>query len=593
MKRIIQNILIGVVISTLIWAPSCDNYFEEPITSSITLDTVFSDVLKAEKGLNAAYYLVPFMFPTAWSPVDNGYRNVSRVHQNTTASISDEAVSSLNWGGAHKLYYVGSMNALNAGVNNGDKRMFEHIFEEPYYYMRRAYIFLENVESVPGATQEFIDTKSAEAKLLIAMGYFELLKRYGSCPWVGSVIGANDEVDETRPPLAEFVDNIDRLIEEAKPNLPDRWDSSNRGRVNKASAYFLRSRLWLWAASPIFNNSTPFISGPADAAISFGSYDQDRWRKAADMAKEAIDYCESVGFSLVNTNDPILDYTLATRDLNGHVENTEVILFSREGGSYNGKHSANNFFGRHKPPSRNKSSKGCAASCPTHNFVQLYETVDGSDFDLSSSNPWEKLDPRFHASIIHDRAEYGGAVIGIMQKRDALAETIDTYNDEWITGYWLRKFMHPEHHTDQNLTFDMPYFYMRLPELYINYAEALNEYSPGHSDITTYINKTRQRVGMPNIPSLGQDEMREAIYREKAVEFAFEDQRYFDLKRWLRGEEIHKTKIGVKRSADGGYEIAEVPGDRQYIPWNDKFYLMPFPDYEIQKGLGLIQNPGF
>ncbi|WP_421918879.1 RagB/SusD family nutrient uptake outer membrane protein [Marinifilum sp.] len=571
---------------------SCDNYFDEPVVQDITTEDIYGDTINAITSLNGAYYLVPHLWPSHTGFQDGGNRNSNRMDLNLTGVICDEAASSPNWMGAHKLYYNGSINPANTDVKQS-----EFLFKEPYYYMRRAFNYLNNVENIPNATESYIKRTSAEARMLVALGYFALIKRYGSVPWIDKALTANDEVDETRMPLVDIIGKVDSIIVRALPDLPDRWSDNHQGRVTKASAYFLRSRLALWAASPLFNTGTPYLdAGEANSAICMGNYDPNRWRIAADRAKEAIDYCESQGFELVNTGDPIADYTFATRDLVGNQRNTEVILFSRIHSSRQAKNNpSGTFYFRHMPPGKTKSSKGAAALCPTQNFVELYETVDGSEVDLTKSNPWANLDPRFHASIIHDKASFGGSKLGIMPKKHKDADKkLDKYNDQWVTGFFMRKFLHEEQYTDPNLSFDAPYFCMRLPELYFNYAEALNEYDPGNADITTYLNKTRERVGMPDIASMGQDEMREAIRNEKAVEMAFEDQRFFDLKRWKMGEKSMEIRRGIQRIKSGGYEIKNCTDDRQFSQgWQDKYYLWPFPLEEVQRGFGLVQNPGY
>jgi hypothetical protein len=571
---------------------ACEDFYEEPIMSDITEEIIFSDTLKAIGVLNSAYFIVPYYFPEGGKDKD-GIRKTMRLGYNLTASVTDEGISSINWSGAFKRYYNNSIDPLTVGKDGPESGMQEFVFEEPYYYIRKLYNYLDNVNTIPGASEGFIRQTSAEANLLIAMAYFELMKRYGSVPLVDHVIGANEIVDETRPELSTMISFIDGQITKALPDLPVRWPEYYRMRVNRGSAYFLRSRLWLWAASPLFNTSTPYIdNGDLNKCICLGTdNDPALWEKAAQYAKEAIVFCEANGYALVDTDDPEADYTLATRDL---PNNTEVVLASRR---HQNANQGDPFYFRSLPPRETRASQGCASVCPTQNFVDMYETIDGSEVDYASANPWTKLDPRFHASIIHDKAAFGAGIIGIMHKNDPLADNTDKYNAEWVSGYFMRKFFHSEHYLKSNksLSFDLVCMVMRLPELYFNYAEALNEYSPGHPDIMTYLNKTRIRAHMSPITANGQHEVREAIRKEKAIEFAFEDHRFFDLRRWLRGDLITQKKLGVKRAAGGGYVIVDAPQDRQYFDykWDDKFYLLPFPEYEIQKAKGLTQNPGY
>lgn len=594
-KKYFNRAILMIALSALILS-SCEDFYDEPIMSDITEEVIFSDTLKAIGVLNSAYFIVPYYFPEGGKDKD-GIRKTLRIGYNLTASTTDEGISSINWTGAHMRYYNNSISPLTVGAEGPESNNQEFVFEDNYVYIRKLYKYLDNVKDIPNATDYFKKTTTAEAKLLIAMAYFEYFKRYGSVPLVDHVIGANEEIDESRPPLNELISFIDDLIVEAIADLPAQWPEYNRLRVNKGSAYFLRSRLWLYAASPLFNTSQPYIdNGEGNKFICLGTdNDPELWKKAAQYSKEVIDFCESNGYALIDTDNPVVDYTHATRDFLG---NTEVVLGSRRHEQAN---QGDAFYFRNLPPRETRASQGTAGTCPTQNFVDMYETVDGSEIDYANvapgTTPWDKLDPRFHASIIHDKAQFGAGTIGIMTKNDPLADKSDKYNAEWVSGYFMRKFFHEEHYLKSNkgLNFDLVCMWMRLPELYFNYAEALNEYSPGHSDILTYLNKTRNRANMPDIVASGQDAVREAIRKEKAIEFAFEDQRFFDLRRWLRGDLITQKKFGIKRVSGGGYQIVDAPSDRQYFDyeWHDKFYLLPFPEYEIQKDKGLTQNPGY
>ncbi len=592
MKKIYKHgkilVLFGIILNAF---SSCEDFFQEPIESSINLDTIYSNVNNAERALFGAYKAIPYMFNYSFDATSGGYEKANNVHSCLLATLTDLGSTGSPWAGGTKLIYGGAVSPFNVGKNSTAKagtRFLEHIYEEPYFWMRRAFLFIENVDGVPGATEEFIKTRKAEANLLVAISYLELIRRYGSVPWVDHSITGEETLNLTRPPLSELVDNVDALIVDAIEGLPDSWSNAEYGRLTKSSAYFLRSRLWMWVASPIFNTSSPYIdNGENNNLICMGSEDPARWEKAARITKEAIDYCESQGYRLVMTGNPQEDYTLATRDLFG---NTEVVQFSRRSSGYTGRAKGNNLYGRGLPPKQGVSTtKDGGLNIPTQNLVDLYETVDGSTPDYSQRNPWEKLEPRFHATVIHDSAFFGGVV----KRTYKVNDDID-YIERWGTGYFLRKFFHEEHETNPELRFDCPSMYMRLPELYLNYAEALNEHSPGNGDIEIYLNKTRERAGLPDISGLGQSEMREAILKERAVEFAFEELRFWDVRRRLIADKtLGATKYGVKRDDNGiGWVKTECEGTFQPT-WYDKHYLYPFPDYEIQRGLGLTQNPGY
>lgn len=621
MRKTIKHISTIIAIISLLYASTgCNDFFQEPIEANINQDTIFNSMVNAEKLLNSVYEHVPYMWPT--SAFSGNTNNTSRVKGSITATICDEGVTSSVWNGARVFYYGDcQLSADNVGVeapNLGKDAAIlyqEHIFEEPYKLFNRAYTFIEGVDNTQGATDVFVNETKAQAQLLNAIGYFEMIKRYGSVPWVDKALAPGDQISEERPPLAEIIQRVDDMIMEALPNLPENYNASNQGRVTRASAYFLRSRLWLWAASPLFNSPAPYMqmNNPANnSLIWMGGYDPELWQKAADVSLEAIQYCESNGYALVNTGNPKDDYTSATREIIG---NTEAILFSRRTESFNNVKNGG-WFGRYLPPRGGANNNGSGWNNPTQNIISMYETVDGSAIDYRANNPWKNMEPRFHASIVHDKAKFGGLTINANIYRSMNAPVSSPKNNNllvngWFSGFYMRKFMYEDLQTaDRSVRYDAPYIYMRLPELYLNYAEALNEAEPGNSDITTYLNKIRSRAGVTAIASSPQDVMRELIRKERAIEMIFEDQRFFDVKRWkIAAETIGATKYGVHRINEddlangltdenglayefGDYMIKECPPTVQRI-WNDKLYLMPFPRYEINKGKGLIQNPGY
>ncbi len=604
MKNIYKQVFMAIcTVTALVSMQACsDSYFLDPLEQTLTKDSLYVNSLRAQSVLNQAYYNIPYKWPWKWG--NSGYNNQSCINQDILASLTDEGVATCSWTGAPKLYYINALTPDVVGINGkGNKTSVEHVFEAPYNYGRHAWLFLENYKKIPDATPEWKKNKAAEARMLIAIGYFELLKRYGGVPYLdGSHDGDLSSSIETRMPFAELVNTVDDLIAQAIPDLPIRYTDTDLGRISRAAAYMLRSRLWLYAASPLFNTDEPYMNmdDPKDNNLicMMTSTDQEKkaiWEKCAQYTKEAIDFCESNGYKLVDTGNPKIDYTTATRDLTG---NTEVISFSRRLSGFAATNpNKNNLYARFLPPDANNKNNARGNLSVTENMVEMYRTADGEDFKLNENvkNPWtvKAMDPRFYASIVYDKDNFGGAEIGL--------NAGDPFMAYWVTGYTLRKFLHEEQYTSLSQSIDAPYFYMRLPELYLNYAEALNEMNGNNSDIETYLNKTIHRVDMPTVSTAGksQEEIRIEIRRERAVEFAFEDQRYFDCKRWLIADQIigvdKNPRKGVKRQSDGTYRVADVVTNNvngTYV-WQDKFYLMPLPRTEIQLHLGMKQNPGY
>ncbi len=625
MKNIFKSLLSVVVLGGVgLSFTSCDDYFKTPLAENITEDTIYSSMYNAERGLNAAYYAIPYKWAWGMVGIVDQIRNRSIMNLDMITSISDESVSISTFGGAQKAYY-GSTSVIpaNAGLSNAAWRIqLEQLYEEPYYYIRYAYLFLESVDKVPDATPQWLAQKKAEAKILISICWFELIKRYGSVPYVSSSLSTNDitETANDRPPLAELINNVDALLAEAINEAPDKFAESSEdyGRVTKATAYFLRSRLWLLAASPIFNTNAPYSTAglvePNEICLGNapGSAEwRAVWQKAADYSKAAIDFCENNGYKMVDVTTgktskaEVVD---AYREIfRGVVNNPEIIQFSRRVATLNGVSGGSHWLGRNMPPTAtggNWAATGWVS--PNHDFVQnMFRTTTGEQFKFGptvTGNPWKDADYRFEASIVYDGCDWGAGTTMFWDHPK-------NPNNVQGTGYFMRKFMHDEWQLGAYAT-DVPYYYMRLPELYFNYAEALCELDAASnvSTIETFINKTTARMGAGaaaiSLTGKSQEEIRNEIRREKAVEFMFEDLRYFDTKRWLIADKtIGKTKTVILRDKTHNayndeqrwyYESFddEQMKNRQIV-WEDKSYLMPFPQYEIDLKMGLNQNPGY
>ena len=134
--------------------------------------------------------------------------------------------------------------------------------------------------------------------------------------------------------------------------------------------------------------------------------------------------------------------------------------------------------------------------------------------------------------------------------------------------------------------------YLRLPEVMLSYAEAINEYNGGPDDIAyKQINDVRARVGMPAVPSgLSQTEFREALIKERALEFGYEEVRWFDLVRWGRKDDFTKKLYGLQSSVATGsntapksfnFSVTEIATRNWATSWDTKWYLAAFPQTEV------------
>lgn len=407
-----------------------------------------------------------------------------------------------------------------------------------------------------------------EANVIIAYNYFELIKRFGGVPLVTQIYGLNDEVNLKKSSYDEIVHFIVAKIDTALPNLQEDWaiyNSASFGRINKGMAMALKSRVLLYWASPQNNTSN-------DLAL---------WQKAAIAAKEVIDYGK---YSLA-------DYSTKFSGLSGH-QNSEII-FSYMSGDNNIPETIN------YPVT---TPGGRTGTCPSGNLVDAYENDDGTPFNWSSlavgEDPYANRDPRLKYSIITNNSVWNGRVIECYDGgSDASGAQVTT------TGYYLKKFLTDNLNLELGQTAIHSWPLFRFAEVLLNYAEAMNEaYGPdadvfGDGKTARWaVNEIRSKVKMPPVVATTQSAMRERIKHERRIELAFEDHRFWDVRRWGEQEAIAALGAQIKgvsitKQSDGifTYEPKMVE-NRIFL---NKMMLYPIPQSEILKSEIIVQNTGW
>ena len=202
-------------------------------------------------------------------------------------------------------------------------------------------------------------------------------------------------------------------------------------------------------------------------------------------------------------------------------------------------------------------------------------------------------EPRFYASINFNGSMWRGRRIEFFHDgQDGLGRSTVDYA---ITGYLMKKTSSPDANLIENRAYTTTWIYFRLAELYLNYAEALNEYSGPVEDVYRYVNAIRNRAGLPDLPkNLSKEEMREKIWHERRIELAFETHRYFDCHRWKIAEEtdnkeIHGMNIHAGTSFTDPAFYKRIPVEKRVF--EKKHYLFPMLQSEIDKNPSLVQNP--
>lgn len=550
-----------------------NDFLEKRTSTDVSMDEVYSKKVYAEQALAEVYRSLPEGLPV-----------LGRLKYCMLESITDLADSPKSGG---IVDYFGTTNSATGGSNLAYRLDDDNSGRGPCSGIRRAYLFIENVDRVPDMTQEEKDIRKAEAKLIIAYHNSNMLRYYGGMPWISNSYEPQDNFTTERLTVEEYVNKIVALIDEAAAVLPWSVDAADDGRMTKAAAMALKVRVLLFASSPLFNDDQPYTAGEAAEKkyVWYGNKDQSRWQRALDAGLDFMQEKEKNGqYDLVQTGNPRADFQAGHFNRN----NGEILMSSRWHTTYNA--SLMEF---------KQISYGVAVS--TLNLVDMFPMSDGTDFDWNNpehaANPFFKdgkpvRDPRLYETCIVNGDTYAG------RKAECYVggREYNKYVMIKYTGFSIRKFY-------QDLTTNIGKFcewpLLRLPEIYLSIAEALNEVGRS-AEAYPYINRIRQRAGLPGLTAgMSQSQLREAILRERVLELAYEEVRFFDLTRWKRSD-IWKSTYNLRgleitrKGSTFGYKQVNVLNKRpSALTWDDHYFLHPIPVTEVNKKYGLIQNPGW
>jgi starch-binding outer membrane protein, SusD/RagB family len=556
----------------------------------VTQDTVFAKLEYAERFLWSAYRTLRYGLNTS----DGGGKD-DLLRRDYLESITDLCQSYLMDGGAVRMYYNGGYTSSESSMSK-----YNLTAEGAPDGIRKAYIFMDNIDRVPDCTPEYARQLKAEALMVIACHYHEMYRNIGGAPYISHAYSVS-ETGITIPRLTAQAtcDTIVAMCDRAARYLP--WIVSNPaewdGRFTKAAAMGLKARILLFNASPLFNSDQPYLDGQAsqEKLTWHGSYDANRWKQAMDAAHDLIAQAEATGdYKIYHKagNTPRMDFREAYF-LRG---NGEMLISNRQ--TYKAQSGTSQTQGYYFYAS---VSWGCGLV--TQEGVDIFPMSNGLPItDLAAgynpNDPYKNRDVRLYETAVVNGDSYKGRTaelwIGGRERTNAT-------NTGARTGYPMRKFiLDSDVNTSYGAVVHWPY--LRLAEIYLSYAEASNEFNNGPTaESYRCINVIRNRVGLPNLaPGMTKEQFREACLVERACEFAFEEVRWYDLIRWKREDIFKKTLHGcdITRTAVGP------PMVFKYTYWNlmprywqtnfsPKWYLSAIPAGEVLKGYGLIQNPGW
>lgn len=550
---------------------ACRKDYEAIPLEKVTIEYVFDkdDSLGtyANKFLNSIYSKLP-----------GGY---NRVGGDLLDAASDDAVSGLTGTSAVSQLATGAFTSYAAIAD-------ETPWAGSYAAIRAASIFVSNIdvspvkEKLPNGYSIRYAWK-AEARFIRALFYFELLKRYGGIPLMGDEV--RELGDDVQVPRSSFADCVNYIVSECdaikdslRPN-PVAAPELNSHRATRGAALALKARVLLYAASPLFNGQN---IDPGNTLTGYTAYDRERWKLAADAARDLIDE---------NTFQLLPDF----KDIFITQHNSEVIFF-RQGGNNTSIEETNGPVGFAKVArGRTNPTQELVDAFPTDQGLPITDPASG----YNSNDPYIHRDPRLAMSILYNGARWLNTELQTFeggQHRPGGAEPGTK------TGYYMRKFMGRFENATQYSNTSHDWIIFRYTEVLLNFAEAENEYNGPTADVYQVLKDLRARAGiiagdngMYGLKEgMTQEEMRKVIRNERRIELAFEEHRFWDIRRWkiaaqVYGQPLHGMSI-LREGPDFSYNPVEVFRPVFTAP---RMYLYPIPYDEVVKNDNMRQNPGW
>jgi hypothetical protein len=474
---------------------------------------------------------------TIYTRVPNGFYAPGNWYMLTSAT--DDAENSYTWPNSNTVFNT-------ANITSNDSPFNIH-WSNSYFQVRRLNNFIENYDQLEG-TDPVKNRLKGEAHYLRGYYYALLLKTFGGVPIITVAQELTDDLLVSRNTKEETINFV-------------------LSEFDTAAAFFIDAET---------------------ASSTRGSWDAAMAMKGRVLLYEGK-YAESATASGI-----VLDNT--SRSLSGNYQGLFVtdgvseVIFDTQFSDPDVTSWVNLF----NTPHSSSSISGWGGTGPTQNLIDEYEmqatgllpAEDGSGYDANS--PYTGRDPRFEASILYDGSEWKGMT---WEFRPGGNAHIATSGDWTRTGYGMKKMIQEDRNHGDVST--QHWIHLRLAEVYLNYAEALIESGNDLGLAVDAINTVRQRSSMPPISVTGQDDLRRKVRHERRIELAFEEHRFWDIRRWgIAGSPEVLNIYRVDMDSDGnliddGKEIWETR------TWNTSNFIMPIPQSEIDRNSNLEQNPGY
>ena len=591
----LKYIIIGICAVTLFTTNSCDteDFLENENKSNLTDQTQWASEGNADIFLNEVYSEV-FRRNNDTEQMDyySDDYNISHYYtaSNWRRGITNVPGSSTNnpWGGTH-----GPSNSLHW-------RLFFNI-------VRKANTFIQKIEeNKDNFSTEYYNKRMDEAKFLRAFFYSEFFMLNGGLPIIEVPLDRNtmseEELYYPRSTFEETFNFITRELGTIVDNgyLAVKYNAGdpNAGRATIGAALAIKGWIELFAASPLFNSGSAYLPDPKNY-VHFASADPGRWARAAATNKKFID--EMGNGAPYELFGDLPNLFRASNEYNSEVIwDRQYLDVTGVGGNYERRGGVTYVLGQYMTWGNYN---------PTQEIVDQYAMANGKvitdpESGYDPQNPYVDREPRFYSDIVYDGAPYK---LDWMSRTDTIYTRIDPNvsdinqidlagsTDVGDSGYYQKKRMNPDKAPADDAS-GQNYIFYRYAEVLLNFAEAQNEATGPTAEVYDAINKIRERSGIPPLEQgLSQDEMREAIRRERRVELAFENKRFFDIKRWKIAEVVmNQPRHNMVIRNNNGVLVYSVEPEIKYVPkFELKQYMNPIPQNAIDQNPKVEQNPGY
>lgn len=648
-KKRIDNILL--ILLLFIGISSCKKYLDVIPDNVATIEHAFKLRIEAEKYLFTLYAYMPksgdgwynpaFMggdeiwLPESaqdhWHPI---FR-IARGEQNKDLPLFDE------WAGKRK--------------GNGTRYDTAKI----WWGINHCNVFLENLRDLSKVPDLSISERErwiGEAEFLKAYFHFYMLRMYGPIPLRDEYINVNVDIANTytrRMPVDSCANYISNLLDSAYTRLPVKISDENNelGRATQSIALALKAKLWATMASPLFNGNPDYAGFTDKEGVQLFNtvYDSKKWEKARDAALAAIQSAEANGHGLYEYGPDFLGLTDTTK--------LQLSIRNAVTGRWNREHvwaNSQMYFVNEDlcmPPTERSTTGGVSTvrfdlkgvwAVPikiakmfyTQNGVPIEEdnTLSFADYEkLRTATSAERnyvepgtqtarlnfdREPRFYAYLGFDNGVWymkDGTGTGsdrntfYLKAKNTEKAGFGHFTNWNETGYFIKKLVHWESSTNTRVVWKgYPWPEIRMADLYLLYAEALNEVEPASTRAIEYVDRVRKRAGLKGVVEswskfstipgkyASQGGLREIIHRERLIELSFEGHRFWDLRRWKKSfDELNKVITGWTisgKTADTYYRERNINYQRFISP---RDYFWPIGNYDIRRNLNLVENPGW